>query len=64
MVRCQSCLCETENLSFNHCNLFYILHEEHFVKLVILKAHIHVCHSGVESTLNQLRTKYWIVKER
>ena len=26
--------------------------------------HNHVCHSGVESTLNQLRTKYWIVKGR
>ena len=39
-------------------------HEERFVKLVILKAHNHVCHCGVESTLHQLRTKYWIVKER
>ena len=24
--------------------------------------HNHVCHSGVKSTLNQLPTKYWIVK--
>ena len=64
ILRCRSCLCEAENLSFNHCNPIYIRHEEHFVKLVILKAHNHVCHSGVESTLNQLRTKYWIAKER
>ena len=64
ILRCQSRLCGTENLSFNYCNPIYIPHEEHFVKLVILKAHNHVCHSGVESTLNQLRTKYWIVKGR
>ena len=35
-----------------------------FMKLVILKMHKHVCHSSVESTLNQLRTKYWIVTRR
>ena len=62
ILRCQSRLCETENLSFNYCNPIYIPHEEYLVKLVILKAHNHVCQSGVESTLNQLRTKYWIVK--
>ena len=54
ILRCQSRLCEAENLSFNHCNPIYIPHEEHFLKLVILKAHNYVCHSGVESTLNQL----------
>ena len=64
ILRCQSCLCQTENLSFNYCNPIYIPHEEQFVKLVILKAHNHVCHSGVKSTLNQLRTKYWIIKGR
>ena len=53
----------TAYLDFNHvyvkqCNPIYIPHEEHFVKLVILKAHNHVCHSGIESTLNQLQTKY------
>ena len=64
ILRCQSCLCQTENLSFNYCNPIYLPHEEQFVKLVILKAHNHVCHSGVKSTLNQLRTKYWIIKGR
>ena len=64
ILRCQSYLCETENLSFNRCNPIYIPHEEHFIKLAVLKAHNHVCHSGVESTLNQSRTKYWIVKGR
>ena len=57
IMKCQSRLCETENLSFNHCNPIYIPHEEHLVRLVIRKAHNHVCHSRTESTLNQLRTK-------
>ena len=64
IYRCKSRLCETENLSFNHCNPIYLPNEEHFIRLIILKAHTHVCHNGVESTLNQLRTKYWIVKGR
>ena len=46
----------TAYLDFNHvyvkqCNPIYIPHEEHFVKLVILKAHNHVYHSGFESTV-------------
>ena len=64
MLKYQSSLCETENWSLSHCNPIYIPHEEHFVKLVILKAHNYVCHGGVESTLNQLETKYRIVKRR
>ena len=63
ILKRQSSLCETENWSLSHCNPIYIPHEEHFVKLVILKAHNHVCHGGVESILNQLGTKYWIVKK-
>ena len=52
IVRCQSRLCETESLSFNHCNPIYTPHGEHFIKLVILKAHNHVYHSGIEYTLS------------
>ena len=33
ILRCQSRLCETENLSFNHCNPANITHEENFIKL-------------------------------
>ena len=49
-------------MTFNDCNPVHII--SLFLKLVILKAHNHECHSGVESTLNQLRAKYWIVKGR
>ena len=33
ILRCQSSLCETENLSFNYCNPTNITHEENFIKL-------------------------------
>ena len=33
IVRCQSRLCETENLFFNYCNPTNLLHEEDFIKL-------------------------------
>ena len=49
-------------MSFNHCNSVHIILL--FLKLVILKAHNHECHSNVESTLNQLRAKYLTVKGR
>ena len=31
---------------------------------MILYAHDKVCHAGVESTLTELRLKYWIIKGR
>ena len=32
--------------------------------MVIINSHQHVCHSGVNSTLNKIRSTYWIVKGR
>ena len=34
----------------------------YFTKLLILYTHGKVCHAGVESTLTELRLKYWIIK--
>ena len=61
LFRSKTRLHESENLSFNSCNPIYLPNEGSFVKLVILKANNRVCHIGVESTLNQIRAKYWIV---
>ena len=36
----------------------------YFTKLLILYTHDKVCHAGVESTLTELRLKYWIIKGR
>ena len=36
----------------------------HFAKLVILAAHDRVLHHGIEATLAEVRSKYWLVKGR
>ena len=36
----------------------------YFTELVVLKCHNEVKHSGLESTLNRIRCKYWLIKGR
>ena len=36
----------------------------HLTKLIILHGHEEVYHSGVECTLNKIRSRYWIIKGR
>ena len=38
--------------------------DSHFTMLVILDAHEVTFHSGVQATLNQLRTRFWLVPGR
>ena len=35
-----------------------------FTAMVVQDAHLRVCHDGVKETLNEIRSKYWIVKGR
>ena len=36
----------------------------YFTELVVLKCHNEVKHSGLESTLNRIRCKYWLIRGR
>ena len=36
----------------------------HFTRLIVLKAHRIVCHQGINDTLAQVREQYWIVRGR
>ncbi|GBN45008.1 hypothetical protein AVEN_12180-1 [Araneus ventricosus] len=38
--------------------------KDKFVKLLILDAHVKMCHLGVDGTLTQLREQFWIIKGR
>ena len=38
--------------------------EHHFTLLVVRRAHERVLHNGVKDTLNEVRSKFWIVKGR
>ena len=52
--------------SLNHDQKNPILLGSHslFTDLLILKFHEKCCHSGVNATLNSLRTKFWIIRGR
>ena len=45
------------NLNYNTVNPILLRKESHFTRLIVLRAHENVFHSGLESTL------YWIIKE-
>ena len=38
--------------------------DSYFTKLLVLNAHKNVMHQGIESTLNDIRSRYWIIKGR
>ena len=38
--------------------------DHHFTLLVVRQAHVRVLHNGVKDTLNEVRSKFWIVKGR
>lgn len=38
--------------------------EHHLTKLIILNAHDRVLHNGVAETLNEIRTRYWLIRGR
>ena len=40
--------------------LVILPHQSHLTRLIILEAHISLCHGGVGTTLTELRAKYWI----
>ena len=51
-------------LNYNTVNLILLRKEYHFTKLIVLRAHENVFHSGLESTLTNVRSNYWIIKGR
>jgi hypothetical protein len=36
----------------------------HLTKLVVMDAHRHVMHNGVQETLAELRSSYWVIRGR
>ena len=38
--------------------------DSYLTELIILKCHLFVLHSGVKDTLNELRSNYWVTRER
>ena len=53
-----------ENSSLDYDEKFPVLLRSYFTKLIFLDAHKIAMHHGVESTLNHLRSNFWIIKGR
>ena len=64
VIRSRSRLPDTEKFEFDQRHLVLLPSSNYFTKLLILYTHDKVCHAGVESTLTELRLKYWIIKGR
>ena len=64
VIRSRSRLPDTEKFEFLQRHLVLLPSSNYFTKLLIFYTHGKVCHAGVESTLTELRLKYWIIKGR
>ena len=51
-------------LVFDNKNPLLLRSNSYFTKLIILRSHKKVFHSGLEATLSNVSMRYWITKER
>ena len=63
ILRCKGRF-KNSDLEFNAKYLIIIPKEHKFTELIVQQCRKEVHHCGVRATLNRLRTKYWVVKER
>ena len=64
VIGSRSCLTDTEKFEFDQRYPVLLPLSNYFTKLLILYTHGKVCLAGIESTLTELRLKYWIIKGR
>ena len=64
LMRSKSRVSGIKSITFNRMHPIMLRKDSNFTKLAILRAHEKVCHQGVESTLNQVRGKYWVMRGR
>ena len=64
VIGSRSCLPDTEKFEFDQRYPVLLPLSNYFTKLLILYTHGKVCLAGIESTLTELRLKYWIIKGR
>ena len=64
VIRSSSHLPDTVKFEFDQGHPVLLPSSNCLTKLLILYTYDKVCHAGVESTLTELRLKYWIIKSR
>ena len=63
-LRVKTRISSVETFSYDKKCSILLYKDSYVIKLIILNAHESACHSGVTSTLNFIRSKFWIVKGR
>ena len=64
VLRVKTRISGIENFSYDKKFPVLLKSDSYFTKLVILNLHNDVCHSGVDTTLNRIRSCFWIIKGR
>lgn len=64
LLRSRTRINDVKDIDFNKRNPLLLRKDSHYSKLVVIRAHSQVCHNGVDCTLNHVRTRYWIIRDR
>ena len=64
LIHLNTRLNRSTKLHYENKNTLLLRQGSHFSKLIVLRSHEHMFHSGVESTLSNIRLYYWIIRGR
>ena len=64
LIRLNTRLNRSTKLHYENKNPLLRRRDSHFSKLIVLQSHEHMFHSGMESTLSNIRLYYWIIRGR
>ena len=64
LIRLNTTLNRSSMLHYENRNPLLLRRDSHFSKLIVLGSHEQMFHSGVESTLSNIRKYYWIIRGR
>ena len=64
ILRVKTRICDFENFTYSKKFPTLSKNDSYFTKLIVLKSHEDVCHSGADSSLNLIRSRFWIIRGR
>ena len=64
ILRSQTRMNQIKGVALQESQPILLRSNSYFTKLAVLKCHNEVKHSGLESTLNRIRCKYWLIRGR
>ena len=64
ILRSQARINQIKGVVLQECQPILLRSNSYFTELIVLKCHDKVKHSGLVSTLNRIRCKYWLIRGR